>query len=160
MLFEAALEIFLIVLFSFVFSFFFLAHQGRQKARGISRLTSRHQSFGSSRGNPDMRLKTADTSVTETDKVTSANWHKRSARTRERLQPIGADSTQTALQERQPVGASVESKTAVPPLAKRISSDTQKDKPGTGNRVKENAEIVVEKNEEDNESGQFLPPIK
>ena len=120
-------------------------------------MTSRHQSLSSTRGNPDSRLKTADNSAADSDKGNNSNWTKRSARTRERLQPIGADSTQTAPQERQPV----EVKTVINPLTKRISSEAVKEKPGTANtKLKDSDEIVVEKREGDNEGGQFLPPIK
>lgn len=93
-------------------------------------------------------------------------WTKRSARTRERLQPIGADAAYTALHDnnnnnnnvkQQETGA--EAKASVPPLTKRISSGAVKEKPGTANKVKE---IEEERSEEVTvtEGGQFLPPIK
>ena len=94
-------------------------------------------------------------------------WTKRSARTRERLQPIGADAAHTALHDnnnnnnnnvkKQETGA--EAKTSGPPLTKRISSGAVKEKPGTANKVKE---IEEERTEEVTvtEGGQFLPPIK
>ena len=93
-------------------------------------------------------------------------WTKRSARTRERLQPIGADATHTAphdnnnnnnVVKQQETGS--EAKSSVPPLTKRISSGVVKEKPGTANKVKE---IEEERSEEItvNEGGQFLPPIK
>lgn len=95
---------------------------------------------------------------------TEGGWTKRSARTRERLQPIGADATHTALHDSnnnnvKPPETGTEAKSSAPPLAKRISSGVVKEKPGTANKVKE---IEGERTEEVivNEGGQFLPPIK
>ena len=94
---------------------------------------------------------------------TEGGWTKRSARTRERLQPIGADATHTAPHDSnnnvKPPETGTEAKSSAPPLAKRISSGILKEKPGTANKVKEieeemTEEVIV------NEGGQFLPPIK
>lgn len=92
-------------------------------------------------------------------------WTKRSARTRERLQPIGADATHTAPHDnnnnvtKQQPETGTEPKGSVAPLAKRISSGVVKEKPGTANKVKD---IEEERTEEVTvtEGGQFLPPIK
>lgn len=95
-------------------------------------------------------------------------WTKRSARTRERLQPIGADATHTAPHDnnnnnnvtKQQPETGTEPKGAVAPIVKRISSGVVKEKPGTANKVKD---IEEERNTDEVtviEGGQFLPPIK
>lgn len=92
-------------------------------------------------------------------------WTKRSARTRERLQPIGADATHTVPQDnnnnatKQHLEPGTEPKGTVAPIARKISSGVVKEKPGTANKVKD---IEDERTEEATvtEGGQFLPPIK
>ena len=92
-------------------------------------------------------------------------WTKRSARTRERLQPIGADAAYTAPHDnnnnvtKQQPETGTEPKGSVAQIAKRISSGVVKEKPGTANKVKD---IEEERTEEVtvSEGGQFLPPIK
>jgi len=91
-------------------------------------------------------------------------WTKRSARTRERLQPIGADATHTAPHDnnnnvtKQQPETGTDPKGTVVPTAKRISSGVVKEKPGTANKVKD---IEDERTtDEVTEGGQFLPPIK
>lgn len=93
-------------------------------------------------------------------------WAKRSARTRERLQPIGADATHTVSHDsnnnvtKQQPEAGTEPKGTGAPIAKRISSGVVKEKPGTANKVKD---IEEERTTDDmtvSEGGQFLPPIK
>jgi len=141
--------------------------EGRQRHRGTSRLTSRHQASTDSHHSTETITKgIATTVIAEPSKVhAEGGWTKRSARTRERLQPIGADATHTAphdnnnnnVVKQQETGS--EAKSSVPPLTKRISSGVVKEKPGTANKVKE---IEEERSEEItvNEGGQFLPPIK
>lgn len=91
-------------------------------------------------------------------------WTKRSARTRERLQPIGADASHTAPHDSnnnitKQAETGTETKASVAPLTKGISSGAVKEKPGTANKTKE---LEEERNEEITvtEGGQFLPPIK
>lgn len=136
--------------------------EGRQKYRGTSRLTSRHQAATDMHNSSESVTKGG---AAETGKVhVEGGWTKRSARTRERLQPIGADATHTAPHDnnnnsiKQPE-TGTEAKSYVPPLTKRISSGAVKEKPGTANKVKE---IEEERTEEITvtEGGQFLPPIK
>ena len=93
------------------------------------------------------------------------SWTKRSARTRERLQPIGADATHTvpednnnnATKQHQEIGT--EPKGTVAPMARKISSGVVKEKPVSANTVKD---IEDERTQEATvtEGGQFLPPIK
>ena len=127
----------------------------------MSRLTSRHQAHSDTHNSSETTTKasTGETSKPHTD----GSWIKRSARTRERLQPIGADATHTVphdnnnnIVKQQETG--IESKSSVPPLTKRISSGLVKEKPGTANKSKE----MEEERTEDitvTEGGPFLPPI-
>ena len=92
------------------------------------------------------------------------SWAKRSARTRERLQPIGADATCAATHDNnnnslKPIETGTENKSSVPQLTKRISSWNGREKPGIESTPKD---LEPEKSEEGtgNEGGQFLPPIK
>ena len=131
----------------------------------MSRLTSRHQAHSDTHNSTETTTKasTAESSKPHID----GGWTKRSARTRERLQPIGADATHTVphdnnnnknnIVKQQETG--IESKSSVPPLTKRVSSGVVKEKPGTANKGKE----IEEERTEDitvTEGGQFLPPIK
>ena len=125
-------------------------------------MTSRHQAATDTHNSSESVTKGG---AAETGKVhVEGGWTKRSARTRERLQPIGADATHTAPHDnnnnsiKQPE-TGTEAKSYVPPLTKRISSGAVKEKPGTANKVKE---IEEERTEEITvtEGGQFLPPIK
>ena len=129
----------------------------------MSRLTSRHQAHSDTHNSSETTTKasTAESSKPHIE----GSWTKRSARTRERLQPIGADATHTVphdnnnnkIVKQQETG--VESKSSVPPLTKRVSSGVVKEKPGTANKGKE----IEEERTEDitvTEGGQFLPPIK
>lgn len=136
--------------------------EGRQRHRGMSRLTSRHQAHSDTHNSSETTTKasTAESSKPHIE----GGWTKRSARTRERLQPIGADATHTVphdnnnnIVKQQETG--VESKSSVPSLTKRVSSGVVKEKPGTANKAKE----IEEERTEDitvTEGGQFLPPIK
>ena len=127
----------------------------------MSRLTSRHQAHSDTHNSSET---TAKASTAESSKPhIEGGWTKRSARTRERLQPIGADATHTVphdnnnIVKQQETG--IESKSSMPPLTKRISSGVVKEKPGTANKGKE----IEEERTEDiavTEGGQFLPPIK
>ena len=92
------------------------------------------------------------------------SWAKRSARTRERLQPIGADATCAATHANnnnglKPIETGAENKSAVTQLTKRIPSGNRKEKPGTESDAKD---LEPQKSEEGtgNEGGQFLPTIK
>ena len=131
----------------------------------MSRLTSRHQADSDTHNSSETTTKasTAESSKPHIE----GGWTKRSARTRERLQPIGADAIHTVphdnnnnnnnIVKEQETG--IESKSSVPPLTKRISSGVVKEKPGTANKAKE----IEEERTEDitvTEGGQFLPPIK
>ena len=131
----------------------------------MSRLTSRHQAHSDTHNSAETTTKasTAESSKPHIE----GGWTKRSARTRERLQPIGADATHTVphdnnnnknnIVKQQETG--IESKSSVPPLTKRVSSGVVKEKPGTANKGKE----IEEERTEDvtvAEGGQFLPPIK
>ena len=131
----------------------------------MSRLTSRHQAHSDTHNSSETTTKasTAESSKPHIE----GGWTKRSARTRERLQPIGADATHTVphdnnnnknnIVKQQETG--IESKSSVPPLTKRVSSGVVKEKPGTANKGKE----IEEERTEDmtvTEGGQFLPPIK
>lgn len=94
-------------------------------------------------------------------------WTKRSAQTRERLQPIGADATHTAPHDtnnnnatKQQPETGTEPKGSVAPLTKRIPSGAVKEKPGTANKVKDIEEERTEDLTATTEGGQFLPPIK
>ena len=131
----------------------------------MSRLTSRHQALSDTHNSSETTTKasTAESSKPHIE----GGWTKRSARTRERLQPIGADATHTVphdnnnnknnIVKQQETG--IESKSSVPPLTKRVSSGVVKEKPGTANKGKE----IEEERTEDitvTEGGQFLPPIK
>lgn len=131
----------------------------------MSRLTSRHQAHSDTHNSSETTTKA---STAESSKAhIEGGWTKRSARTRERLQPIGADATHTVphdnnnnknnIVKQQETG--IESKSSVPPLTKRVSSGVVKEKPGTANKGKE----IEEERTEDitvTEGGQFLPPIK
>ena len=132
----------------------------------MSRLTSRHQAHSDTHNSSETTTKasTAESSKPHIE----GGWTKRSARTRERLQPIGADATHTVphdnnnnnktnILKQQETG--IESKSSVPPLTKRVSSGVVKEKPGTANKGKE----IEEERTEDitvTDGGQFLPPIK
>ena len=131
----------------------------------MSRLTSRHQAHSDTHNSSETTTKasTAESSKPHIE----GGWTKRSARTRERLQPIGADATHTVphdnnnnnnkIVKQQETG--IESKSSVPPLTKRVSSGVVKEKPGNANKGKE----IEEERTEDitvTEGGQFLPPIK
>ena len=129
----------------------------------MSRLTSRHQAHSDTHNSSETTTKA---SAAESSKPhIEGGWTKRSARTRERLQPIGADATHTVphdnnnnkiVKQQETV---IESKSSVPPLTKRVSSGVVKEKPGTANKGKE----IEEERTEDitvTEGGQFLPPIK
>ena len=131
----------------------------------MSRLTSRHQAHSDTHNSSETTTK-ASTAESRKPHI-EGGWTKRSARTRERLQPIGADATHTVphdnnndnnnIVKQQATG--IESKSSVPPLTKRISSGVVKEKPGTANKAKE----IEEERTEDitvTEGGQFLPPIK
>lgn len=138
--------------------------EGRQRHRGTSRLTSRHQTNSELHNSVDLSTKGMTATVTsEPNKAhTDGGWAKRSARTRERLQPIGADAAHAATHDsnnNKPQDSGPESKSTVPPLTKRIPSGIGKENSGTENNGKE---IEEEKTEErtGNEGGQFLPPIK
>jgi len=116
----------------------------RQKLRGASRLMSRHQ------GTTDMH-QLVDTStrgigataLLEPRKAPAeGSWAKRSARTRERLQPIGADATCPATHadnnnSLKPIETGAENKRAVKQLTKRIPSGNGKGKPGTESDMKD-----------------------
>ena len=130
----------------------------------MSRLTSRHQAHSDTHNSSETTTKasTAESSKPHIE----GGWTKRSARTRERLQPIGADATHTVshdnnnnnkiVKQQETV---IESKSSVPLLTKRVSSGAVKEKPGTANKAKE----IEEERTEDitvTEGGQFLPPIK
>ena len=97
---------------------------------------------------------------------TEGGWTKRSARTRERLQPIGADATHTAPHDnnnnatKQQPETGTEPKGTVAPIVKRISSGVVKEKPGTANKVKDMEEERTTDEVTVTEGGQFLPPIK
>lgn len=85
---------------------------------------------------------------------------KRSARTRERLQPIGADASHTVHHDsNNNITKQAETKGAVAPLTKRITTEVVKEKPGTANKAND---IEEDRTEEVSvvEGGQFLPPIK
>ena len=89
---------------------------------------------------------------------------KRSARTRERLQPIGADASHTVHHDSnnnitKPAETGTETKGAVAPLTKRITTEVVKEKPETANKAND---IEEDRTEEISvvEGGQFLPPIK
>ena len=133
----------------------------------MSRLTSRHQAHSDTHNSSETTTKasTAESSKPHIE----GGWTKRSARTRERLQPIGADATHTVphdsnnnnnnnnIVKQQEAG--IESKSSVPPLTKRVSSGVVKEKPETANKAKE----IEEERTDDitvTEGGQFLPPIK
>lgn len=128
-------------------------------------MTSRNQASSDSHNSSEVTTKAIATTVTsDSRKVhTEGGWTKRSARTRERLQPIGADATHIVPHDsnnnlRAPENGT-EAKNSVPQLTKRITSGVGKEKPGTSNKVKD----VEEENAEEvtvNEGGQFLPPIK
>ena len=133
----------------------------------MSRLTSRHQAHSDTHNSSETTTKA---SAAESSKPhIEGGWTKRSARTRERLQPIGADATHTVphdsnnnnnnnnIVKQQEAG--IESKSSVPPLTKRVSSGVVKEKPETANKAKE----IEEERTDDitvTEGGQFLPPIK
>lgn len=141
----------------------FLWLQGRQRVRGAPRVTTKHHATLGSLGTTENVPKTADSfHRIETTKVAKApaenhGWSKRSAKTRERLQPIGADSTTVTADENlnPKVTENEVVKQTVPPLINnektRIASGTTKD----GKKQ----ETEGEKQDEINE-GQFLPPIK
>lgn len=107
--------------------------------------------------------KTADTfHRMETTKVAKGpaethGWSKRSAKTRERLQPIGADSTAVTTDENVNAKGNENefTKPTVPPL---ISNEKTRIASGTTKEAKKQ-EQEGDKPEETNE-GQFLPPIK
>ena len=92
------------------------------------------------------------------------SWAKGSARTCERLQPIGADATCTSTHTNnnnslKPMETAAENKSASTRLAKGIPFWNGKEKPGTESDAKD---LEPEKSEErpGNEGEQFLPPIK
>lgn len=132
----------------------------------MSRLTSRHQAHSDTHNSSETTTKASTAESSEPH--IEGGWTKRSARTRERLQPIGADATHTVPHDNKNNNnnnivkqqeAGIESKSSVPPLTKRVSSGVVKEKPGTANKAKE----IEEERTEDitvTEGGQFLPPIK
>ena len=92
------------------------------------------------------------------------SWAKRRARTREGLQPIGADASCAVAHANnnnslKPIETGAKNRSAVTQLTKRIPSGNGKEKPGTESDAKD---LEPEKSEEGtgNEGGQFLPPIK
>ena len=128
--------------------------------RGVSRLTSRNNSTLGLHSTSDNVPKTADSfHRIENTKVTAVpaevhGWNKRSAKTRERLQPIGADSTVTADEKHKSKGNESEFvKPSVPLLS---------DKTGiTSGAIKDAKKQDHEGDRQDEISeGQFLPPIK
>ncbi|XP_078382556.1 LOW QUALITY PROTEIN: dual specificity tyrosine-phosphorylation-regulated kinase 4-like [Oculina patagonica] len=137
--------------------------EGRQRHRGTSRLTSRHRASSDAHDSSETISKGSTTIIVEPSKMhTEGGWTKRSARTRERLQPIGADATHAAPHDNNNNVTKQQPETGAEPkapLVKRISSGVVKEKPGTANKVKD---IEEEKTEEVTvtEGGQFLPPIK
>ncbi|XP_074608421.1 dual specificity tyrosine-phosphorylation-regulated kinase 4-like isoform X3 [Acropora palmata] len=140
--------------------------EGRQKHRGTSRLTSRHQGTSEIHQLVDTSTRGigATASLEPSKAPAEGSWAKRSARTRERLQPIGADATCAATHANnnnslKPIETGAENKSAVTQLTKRIPSGNGKEKPGTESDAKD---LEPEKSEEGtgNEGGQFLPPIK
>ena len=139
--------------------------QGRQRHRGTSRLTSRQKATTDAH-NPSETIPKGPTTIpAEASKgLAEGSLMKRSARTRERLQPIGADASHTVHHDSnnnitKPAETGTETKGAVAPLTKRITTEVVKEKPGTANKAND---IEEDRTEEVSvvEGGQFLPPIK
>ncbi|XP_020628442.1 dual specificity tyrosine-phosphorylation-regulated kinase 4-like [Orbicella faveolata] len=133
--------------------------EGRQRHRGTSRLTSRHQASADAHNSSETISKGSTTIIAEPSKAhVEGGWTKRSARTRERLQPIGADATHTAPHDnnnnvtKQQPETGTEPKGTVAPTAKTISSGVVKEKDIAEERTTEEVTVT--------EGGQFLPPIK
>nr|XP_058968153.1 dual specificity tyrosine-phosphorylation-regulated kinase 4-like isoform X3 [Pocillopora verrucosa] len=139
--------------------------EGRQRHRGTSRLTSRQKATTDAH-NPSETIPKGPTTIpAEASKGhAEGGLMKRSARTRERLQPIGADASHTVHHDSnnnitKPAETGTETKGAVAPLTKRITTEVVKEKPGTANKAND---IEEDRTEEISvvEGGQFLPPIK
>ncbi|XP_015773709.1 PREDICTED: dual specificity tyrosine-phosphorylation-regulated kinase 4-like [Acropora digitifera] len=140
--------------------------EGRQKHRGTSRLTSRHQGTSDMHQLVDTSTRGigATASLEPSKAPAEGSWAKRSARTRERLQPIGAGATCAATHTNRnnslkPIETGAENRSAARQLTKRIPSANGKEKPGTESDAKD---LEPGKSDEGtgNEGGQFLPPIK
>lgn len=139
--------------------------QGRQRHRGTSRLTSRQKATTDAHNSSETIPKGPITIPAEASKGhAEGGLMKRSARTRERLQPIGADASHTVHHDSnnnitKQAETGTETKGAVAPLTKRITTEVVKEKPGTANKAND---IEEDRTEEISvvEGGQFLPPIK
>lgn len=139
--------------------------EGRQRHRGTSRLTSRQKAAADALNPTETIPKGPTTIPAEPSKGhAEASLTKRSARTRERLQPIGADASHTAHHDKKnnitkQAESGTETKGAGVPLTKRIASEVVKEKPGTASKAND---IEGERTDETTvaEGGQFLPPIK
>ncbi|XP_031567737.1 dual specificity tyrosine-phosphorylation-regulated kinase 4-like isoform X2 [Actinia tenebrosa] len=139
--------------------------EGRQKLRGISRISSRYHPLTSQRSNHDVSSTTDTTTANDQPKPSgeTQGWIKRSARTRERLQPIGADSSHNPIHDnnnnlhKTTSGTGKES-IGIGLLSKRITSG---DAHSAKNKDKDIELSAPEKPSNDGEKeGQFLPPIK
>lgn len=139
--------------------------EGRQRHRGTSRLTSRQKAAADALNPTETIPKGPTTIPAEPGKGhAEASLTKRSARTRERLQPIGADASHTAHHDKKnnitkQAESGTETKGAGVPLTKKIASEVVKEKPGTASKAND---IEGERTDETTvaEGGQFLPPIK
>ncbi|XP_032232315.1 dual specificity tyrosine-phosphorylation-regulated kinase 4 isoform X2 [Nematostella vectensis] len=138
--------------------------EGRQKVRGISRISSRHHPPSSHRTVHDApRASESATIANESTTKThaeSSGWTKRSARTRERLQPIGADASHTITHDTNNNVVKTTSDAKV--STRRNSSGGKKDseKPTTKKTEPETSEASHDDStNEGAHGGQFLPPI-
>lgn len=142
--------------------------QGRQKLRGISRISSRYHPLTNQRSIHDVTTATDTSTANEQAKPSgeTQGWIKRSARTRERLQPIGADSTHNPIHDSNNNQHKTTSVTGnegkgVGLLSKRITSGSKGDANTAKNKEKDVEITVPEKpSNEGEKEGQFLPPIK
>lgn len=143
-------------------------HQGRQKLRGISRISSRYHPVTNQRSIHDVTTTTDTSAANEPAKPSgeTQGWTKRSARTRERLQPIGADSSHNPLHDtnnnlHKTISGTGNEGTGVGLLSKRITSGSKGDANAAKTKEKDVEMTAPEKpSNEGEKEGQFLPPIK